>query len=301
MSKEMWEFKYAPKNFKEMILNDNIKPKLKKALDEIPNLMIYGTAGVGKGTFANILLDETGLKKDGSMWINASDETGIDMVRSKIKPFATSFGMTDMKIVILNEADSLSQGSQGSQKMLKQLMEDVEKTCRFIFLTNNINLMMDELQSRCDVIKIDNPPAKEIAKYCANILKTEKIRFELKTVINIVKKCYPDIRSTVRCLRENTINGRLTSDHRSSSEGVWEGIFKQILSMDIEGVRKSLRSNYIDYIDLYKYLYDNCDKFKEPGLALLSIGQHLVWDSTVAIKEINFMHMVIEMANGDMI
>ena len=93
----------------------------------------------------------------------------------------------------------------------------------------------------------------------------------------------------------------MISDHRSSSEGVWETIFKMIKAIDIEGVRKALRSNYIEYTDLYKYVYENCDKFEEPGLALLSIGQHLVWDSTVAIKEINFMHMVIEMANRNII
>lgn len=301
MSKEMWEFKYAPKNFKEMILNPSIRPKLQKAIEQIPNLVLYGTAGVGKGTFANILLEETKLKQDGSMWINASDETGIDMVRTKIKPFATSLGITDMKIVVLNEADSLSQGAQGSQKMLKQLMEDVEKNCRFIFLTNNITLMMDELQSRCDVIKIDSPPGPEIFKFGERILKAEKINYKKQTILNIIKKCYPDIRSTIRCLRENTINGKLASDHRSSSEGVWESIFKMIKAIDVEGVRKALRSNYIDYTDLYKYVYENVEKFKEPGLALLSIGQHLVWDSTVAIKEINFMHMVVEMANGDMI
>jgi len=292
MSTELWEFKYEPKVFSEMILNENIKPKLEKALKEVPSFLLYGTPGVGKGTFTKILLRETGYDH---MWINASDETGIDNIRQKVRSFSTAMGISPLKIVVLNEADSLSSGDQGAQKILRQLMEDVQKITRFILLCNYENKIIPELKSRCTPIKIDNPPIKEIALFSKRILENEKIQFKNETLISIVKKCYPDIRSTIKALKENVINGKLVTDHISSSEGLWEQILNMIKNKNIEGVRKALKSNYIDYVELYKYLYENVGEFKEPGGAILLIGQHLVWDGIVAIKEINFMHMVIEM------
>lgn len=291
-NKAIWTFTHEPSKFEDLILNNNIKPKLKKALNEVPNLMLYGTAGVGKGTFTNIILKHTRYSK---LWINASDHTGIDFIRDTVKPFANAASLTDMKIVVMNEADSLSRGPQGAQKMLKQLIEDVHKITRFIFLTNDITLMMDELQSRCTVLKVDNPPAKEIAKFCIKILKKEKVKYQMKTVVSIVKKCYPDIRKTIWALQENTINGKLLGDKISSSEGLWKQILNMTIQQNIEGIRKELKSNYIDYTLLYQYFYENVGEFKEPGGAILTIGEHLNWNRTYPIKEINFMHMIINM------
>lgn len=121
MSEEkIWTFEYEPKSLDEMILNEEIKPQLQKALSELPNMLLYGTPGVGKGTFVHILLKATGCE---SMWVNASDKTGIDFIRDKVKPFAEGgLGFSDKpKILILNEADSLSSGPQGSQSFCVSL------------------------------------------------------------------------------------------------------------------------------------------------------------------------------------
>ena len=289
---DIWSFVHEPSNFGDLILNHDIKPKLKKALDEMPNLMLYGTAGVGKGTFANIILKHTGYSK---LWLNASDHTGIEFIRNTVKPFSNAASLTDLKIVVMNEADSLTRGPQGAQKMLKQLIEDVHKITRFIFLTNDITLMMDELQSRCTVLKVDNPPAKDIAKFCIKILKKEKVNYQMKTVVSIVKKCYPDIRKTIQALQANSINGKLLGDKIHSSEGLWKKILNLTLKQDIEEVRKELKSNYIDYPSLYQYFYDNAGEFKEPGGAILTIGDHLRWDRTYPISELNFIHMIVNM------
>lgn len=288
----IWTFKHEPNKFEDMILDEKLKPILKKVLKDVPNLLLYGSAGVGKGTFTNILLKHTGYD---SMWLNASDETGIDAIREKVRTFSTAMSVTPMKIVVLNEADSLTSGPQGSQKILRQLMEDVQGICRFVFLANYINNIIPELQSRCLMVKVDNPPAKDIFRFACSILNKEKVKYDKKAVLNIVKKCYPDIRSTVLTLQNNSIDGELQSDFVTSSEPIYEEILKMMLSQDIEGVRKSLRSNYINYPDLYKFLYDNAGEFSSPGGAILSIGEHLKNDGFVAIKEINFMHMVVEM------
>lgn len=288
----MWPFKYEPQTLDEMVLNEDIKPILNKMLDEVPNILLYGTPGVGKGTFTKILLKHTGFDK---MWINGSDETGIDSVREKVRPFATSMSLSDLKIVIINEADSLSSGQQGSQKALRQLIEDVEKICRFIFICNYVHYLIPEMESRFQIIKIDNPPAIQIGKLCLKILKKENIKYKATDVVKIVEKCYPDIRKTINVLQMNTINGELRGSNISLSEALWEKILSLIKKQDIENVRKELKSNYIDYPDLYNYLYDNAGEFKEPGAAILMIGEHLYRDINYPIKEINFMRMVVDM------
>jgi len=151
------------------------------------------------------------------------------------------------------------------------------------------------MESRFHYVKLDNPPMKDIGKTCLTILKKEKIKYDPKNVIDIVKKCYPDIRKTINVLQQNTVNGKLTGSRISISEALWEKILRLIIKQDVEEVRKELRSNYIDYPDLYKFLYENAGEFKEPGAAILTIGEHLYRDATIAIKEINFMRMVVYM------
>lgn len=297
--KELWEFKYSPKTFDEIILNPEIKPKLKKALDEIPNLMLYGVHGIGKSAFTNILLDHTGLRETGMMWINASRDTGIDLIRDKVEPFAKSMSLTNMKVVVLNEGDSLTKGDQGAQKNMKELMEEVQKYCRFILITNHPNKIIPELKSRFRIIQFDNPPKKEIFLRCVKILKAENVKFKKKTILSILNKCYPDIRKTIGVMQENVIDDILQSDWVSQSEKM----FREILDLmktdpdSVTKIRRILKNHYISYTELYTYLYENCEEFKQPGMAILSIGQHLYWNSTVANKEINFMHMLIEMLN----
>ena len=293
---DLWTFKFEPKKIDDMILNEDIKPKLRNVIEnfgDCPGLMLYGTAGVGKGTFTNILLKETGFDH---MWINASDDTGIDVMRDKVSNFATSMPLSKYQICVLNESDSLtSSGKQNAQKMLKQLMEDVHKITRFVFLTNNINEMLPELKSRCWVIPISNPPIKEIAKHALNILRQEKIDFDGKDVLDIVKKCYPDVRKTIWALHENVIKGKLIGSIISATEALNKKLFQLVIDKDIEDLRKELRGNYVDYVDLYYYFYENAGRFKKPGQAILEIGEHLNRHSSYPIPEINFMRMVMSM------
>ena len=292
----IWSFYYEPKIIDDMVLNEDIRKRFKKFVDEIPNIMLYGSPGIGKGTFAHILLEQTKLPK---LWINASDETGIDAMRDKVRSFATAMGSHgDLKIVVLNEGDSLTSGMQGSQKMLRQLMEDVQKITRFILLCNYDRYIIPELRSRFTTLKVENPPKSDIAKFCLKILKSEKIKLTKETVTHIktiVEKCYPDIRKTVNVLQENCIDGILGGSRLSASEGIWDKVLKGIVSQDLENVRQILKSNYIDYNELYNYLFENAGIFKEPGGAILLIGEHLHRNTISDIKEINFMHMVVDM------
>jgi replication factor C small subunit len=297
LSTDIWTFKHSPDKLDGMILNESVKGKFKKIIKELPNLLIYSTPGQGKGTFVNILLKETGLDH---MIINASDETGIDNLRTKVKSFATSLGSTDIKIVVLNEADALSMGQSGAQKMLRQLMEDVHGITRFILLANYEHLIIPEIKSRCQVIEISNPPAKDIFLHCMKILAAERVEVRNKSaIVSTIKNLYPDIRKIINTIQLNTVDGILDSIAVEKINGVFNIIRESILKGDVDEIRKTLRSNSIDYVELYRYLYDNCDGFKSPGDVIINVGEYMYKDSIVAIKEINFMAMVIKcLKNG---
>jgi DNA polymerase III delta prime subunit len=292
LRQNLWVFRHAPQRFSDIVLNEDIKPKLLKALNELPNMLIYGSPGIGKGCFANLIKKKENVDY---MWINASDENGIEVFRNKIRPFATAMCLKDMKVVVLNEADSLTAGPQGSQKLLRQLMEDCYKLTRFILICNYENYIIKEIKSRCQVIKFENPPKKEIGKLCLKILRKENVDFDPKIMMEIIKKGYPDIRRIINVLQENTIDGKLIGSKMDSSEDLYESILQMMIKQDFEGIREELRSNFIPYEHLYEHLYNNAGEFRQPGAAILLIGKHLYQNATVSNLEINFMAMFMDM------
>lgn len=284
----IWTFKYQPDKFDDMILSDDMRNILGKVIKEQPNIMLVGNAGVGKGTFTNVFLKETKLDY---MKINCSDETSIDAMRTKVKSFATALGVTPLKIVVLNEMDFLS--VQG-QAMLRDLMESVQGITRFILQCNYGSKVIPELQSRCQVIELNGPPMKDIGMHCLKILKAEGVTVKNKSVISdTIKKLYPDIRKIINTLQMNTVNGVIDSVKLEQVNEVYSDIVKMIKAQDLDGIRKSLRSNAIDYPELYSSIFEAAGEFKSPGDIILLVGEHLYRDSIIAIKEINFMAFVV--------
>ncbi len=293
---DLWEFKYKPTSFDEMILHDNIKPKLKKALVEHPNLLLAGVHGCGKGTFVDIFINYA---KCEVLRINASDETGVDVIRDKVKSFAISLGYTDvLKLVYLNEADYLSHNAQA---MLRDLMEQTHDICRFILAVNYHDKIIPELKSRVQFIQFPDPPIKEIAKKCITILKEENIEYDTKDIITLVKKVYPDIRHTINTLKENVHNGKLSSKMLiTSTDDIYKDVLSAMHTGDPSKVRKSLRSNPIDYTRLYEYLYTRLmstgDIFKNDMIGMLHVSEYAYRnDISGGIKEIVFMGMYFNM------
>jgi DNA polymerase III delta prime subunit len=287
---DLWTFKHEPQTFDEIILSDNIKEKLRKTFIEVPNLMLVGPAGVGKGTFTKVFLKETGLDY---LWINASDETGIDNIRNKVKSFATSLGITPLKVVVFNEADGLS---VSGQSLLLELMERVQNITRFILMCNDAYKIIPELQSRCQVVEITSPPIKEIAKFVMSILKKENIKVEhVESVADTIKTLYPDIRQIINVLQLNSVNNKITSIQISDNDALYSKILDCSKKQDLDGVRKLLRSNPINYVDLYNYFYSNLAQINSPGDAIIEISEALYRNGFIAIKEINFIAMVLKL------
>jgi DNA polymerase III delta prime subunit len=253
--------------------------------------MLVGPAGVGKGTFTHIFLKQTGLDY---LWVNCSDETSIDNIRTKVKSFATSLGITPLKVVVLNECDYISVPGQA---MLRDMMEQVQKITRFILMCNYGHKVIPELQSRCQVIEMNSPPLKDIAKFVMGILKREKIQVEkVEAIVEVVKKLYPDIRGTINTLQLNAINGKISNVKLDNINGIYSSLLKMIKEIDVDGIRKTLRSNTINYTELYQFLFDNVDEFKSPGDAIIEIAEAMYRDSIIAIKEINFISCILKLA-----
>lgn len=307
MSIEKFEFKWEPKTFDEMILSPDIKEQLRKAIDEKPNMLLVGPPGTGKGTFTNVFLKETGIgEKRNYIKINCSDETGIENIRDRVKSFSMGVSFEGLKIVYLNECDYLSINAQA---MLRDLMETVHKTTRFIMCCNYVHKIIPELLSRCEVYHLNNPPAPDVVKRCWYILDQEGIKYDKKNVVNMVKSIWqsaPDIRKVLITLKKNIINGELSDNIKISSyDEVYDEILTAMKSCDPEQVRKLLKSNTIDYTSLYKFLYDKLmteeQLFSKDAEAILLIGEHCYRDSVIAIKEINFMHMYFSMLSNEVV
>lgn len=299
MSKELWVMKYAPKSLDEMVVSDEKRQLLQKIIDEVPNCLLHGPPGTGKSAFVNILINSTKCK---SLRINASMNNTIDEIRNKVYSFATSFDPDNIKIVYLNEAERLS--PDVGQKAILQLIEDVHKTCRFILVVNNPNKIIDPLKSRCSTtVDFGTPPAKEVYSKCVNILNKEKIKVKNKqTIVNLIKGLYPDIRKIIGTLQANNKNGVINKISYSTTYDLFSEIFSKMKSQDIEGVRKVLKSNYIQYDELYSYLYekvvDDPEGVTNPGEFILLTGEYLFRDSQVAISEVNFMAYMFALMKG---
>lgn len=305
MAERLWEFKYQPSKWEDLIINDDLKETLRKNLDERPNMLLYGPPGCGKGSYIDVLINHNEIKGC-TLKINASLEGGIDTIRDKVRSFAqaANFELGKLKLVYLNEADHPN--LQAAQQSLRALIEETNKITQWIFACNYSQYVIPEIKSRCQVFNITNPPANEIFAKCEYILKNEGVKYKKKTIVDLIKKTYPDIRSTINTLRRNSINGKLQENIEfSSADKIFESILESMQTGDPEKVRKILKSNTIYYPQLYEFLYNKLmteDKvFKDDAEAILLVGEHLHRDSHSSIKEINFMHMIFKMLKNGVI
>ena len=290
----LWVERYRPQDLSTYVGNEHLKTKVERFLDDgnIPHLLLYGRAGGGKTTLAKIIVNNT---ECDYLYINASDERNIDLVRDKLKTFASSVGFKPMKVVILDEADYLNVNS--AQPALRNLMETFSAHCRFILTCNYVEKIIDPIQSRCQTYKIIPPSKKEVAVHAKTILEKENISFDLDDLALVVTAGYPDLRKVINELQRMSINGKLSVD----KDGMIHNEFKlQFLDAIRNGesigtIRKMIAdSNFTEYTELYRLLYDEVESFgvdKMPEI-IADISKGSYQDVLVVDKEINFIATV---------
>ena len=195
----IWVEKYRPKKLDDFVISEENKSIITSFIqkNEIPNLLFTGTPGIGKTSLAKILVND--ILKCQYLYINASDENGIDTIRTKVTNFAQTKSIDGkIKVIILDETDGLS---LDGQRALRNTMEEYSKITRFILTANYKHKIITALQSRCQSIDLV-PPLTLVAKRCLFILKAEKIDIvesDKIKVAQLVKSFYPDLR---KCINE---------------------------------------------------------------------------------------------------
>ena len=289
---KIWVEKYRPHKLEDLILDDKSLRVVKQFKGEIPNLLFVGSPGTGKTTLARILVND--VLGCNYLYINASDESGIDVIRHNITNFAQTKSFDGgIKVVILDEADGLTSQAQAA---LRNTMETYAKYCRFILTANYKHKIIPALQSRCQSLDL-KPVIDQAVKRCYNILQQENINIsdeQKKKFVMLVKRYFPDLRKTINELQKSVIDGELCIDSNGSDSELLQKIFEGV-QKDSLGLRKylienedrfqgdydTLLANFLDYL----YNQNIADMKKKEMIAI--IAEHLYKSAFVVDKEIN--------------
>ena len=298
--------KYRPNKLENYVGNENIKKSISKYLDQndIQNLIFYGPAGTGKTTLAKLIVKN--LDCD-SLYINASDERGIETIRDKVSSFASVASFKPIKVVILDEADFLTIQAQAS---LRNIIETFSRTTRFIMTCNFVERIIDPLQSRCQVLKIVPPTKKEVAKHLNWICNQEKISHSLKDLVPLVNQYYPDLRKCINIIQLSTQDNVLKLDKSilvssnyidkviEALAAKWNPTFDSNKFKEIRQIIAD--ANVDDFDELFRALYERASEYlpeREGTIAILVNEQQYRANFRID-KEINAMSLISQIINN---
>ena len=294
----LWVEKYRPTTMDTYIGNEHLKSKVSIYLEsgDLPHLLLYGKAGTGKTTLAKLLVNN--IECD-YLYINASDENSVEVVRDKVKNFASTLGFQELKVIILDECDYITPNAQAA---LRNLMETFSKHCRFILTCNYVERIIDPIQSRCQSFQIIPPDRKQIAQHLSNILDNENVKYELDNIVTIVNGGYPDIRRVINSSQRQVVNGELKIDESTIIQNDYKlQVLEVLKTQDKKNSFKNIRqvladSKITDFSDLFRLLFDTVDDWGRGHIAesILVLSRYQQSDAVVVDKEINIMAMFVE-------
>ena len=291
---DLWVEKYRPEVLEQYIGNESIKNKVEDYLQQgsIQNLLLHGVAGTGKTTLAKLIANNLNCDL---LYINASDERGIDTIREKIIPFASSLGFGDIKIVILDEADYITPQAQAT---LRNTMESFSGNTRFILTCNYLERIISPLQSRCQTFEIKPPSKQDVAWRCVDICKNEKVDIDNIALKTIVNAHYPDIRKIINTIQGAVVNHVVKLDKSTLKDDLNDQVITLLISNSkLSDIRQVLAdSGSREFDGIFRALYDNLDKFTmNEGAAILIIAKYQYEYTFVLEKEICIAAMLNEL------
>lgn len=298
--------KYRPKTLDDIVLSKDDRDFFETLATkkEIPHLLFGGVQGSGKTSLSKIIINDV-LKCD-YLYINASDETGVDTIRSKVVGFAKTKSFDGkIKIVLLDEADSIS--FEG-MKCLRNVMEEFSATCRFILTCNYLHKIIPAIQSRCQIVNL-SPPIEGVVQRVKQILQAENVSIseeQKPLLLNHIKKHLPDVRRIVNDIQQFSVSGKLNIKSDASTEFAKDILHKLLSKTDLTKIRKEIIENERlfsrDYRSLLKQLFEtifesdlSSDKKTD---CLLIVSKAMESDALVVDKEINCFAAIISVSRS---
>ena len=295
--------KYRPHTVEECILPDRIKSVFQEYVntENIPNLMLTGPAGCGKTTIAKAMCEQLGLNH---LFINSSEERGIDMLRTKIKGYASTISLTGgRKVIILDEADYLTPEAQAG---LRGAIEEFSENCSFIFTCNFKARLIDALHSRCAVVdfslKGDEKPkmASKMFKRLEQILTTEGITYDKAVIVKLVERYFPDYRRLLNELQRHSVSGSIDAGVVAQLDSIrsLNDLIKALKEKDFSAMRKWVVVNSdVDTSRIYRNIYDGLNEFLKPESippAVITLAKYQYQAAFVADQELNLVACLTE-------
>lgn len=298
--------KYRPNVLENYVGNKNIKSVISKYLEQndIQNFIFYGPAGTGKTTLAKLIVNNLDCDY---VYINASDERGIETIRDKVSGFASVASLKPLKVVILDEADFLTIQAQAS---LRNIIETFSRTTRFIMTCNFVERIIDPLQSRCQVLKVVPPTKKITALHLLKILDQENINHTNEDIISIVNQFYPDLRKCINAIQANTVDLQLKLDESvlvssnyidkviEALAAKWNSTFDDNKFREIRQIIAD--ANVDDYDELFRALYERASEYLpgREGIVAVIINEQQYRANFRIDKEINTMSLISQIINN---